>query len=238
MICLLAGATRHGLARVRDREPHRHASCASSACAGSARVLRTDPRVQRVDRRQPPGAHRDHVRPHVPARRAQRPRAAATRSRRPPSSPPSSRPTTANRNRDPAPGTRGWGVKNVLGGDLEPCGFDPLTGFYRDGCCSTGGDDPGVHVVCARMTAEFLAFSQAQGNDLSTPMPEHGFPGLQPGDRWCLCAVPLAGRVRGRRRPAGVPRGHPHPGARVVLGRRACASTRSTCPNTEPAPRH
>ena len=79
-------------------------------------------------------------------------------------------------------------MTNVLGGPLEPCGFDPLTGFYRDGCCSTGGDDPGVHVVCARMTAEFLAFSQAQGNDLSTPMPDHGFPGLVPGDRWCLCA--------------------------------------------------
>jgi uncharacterized protein (DUF2237 family) len=79
-------------------------------------------------------------------------------------------------------------AKNVLGTELEPCGFDPLTGFYRDGCCSTGGDDVGVHVVCAQMTAEFLAFSQAQGNDLSTAVPDAGFPGLQPGDRWCLCA--------------------------------------------------
>jgi len=77
---------------------------------------------------------------------------------------------------------------NVLGNDLEPCSFDPLTGFYRDGCCESGGDDPGVHTVCAVMTLEFLEFSRAQGNDLSTPMPEHGFRGLVPGDRWCLCA--------------------------------------------------
>ena len=77
-------------------------------------------------------------------------------------------------------------AKNVLGDDLEPCGFDPRTGFYRDGCCDTGGDDIGVHVVCARVTAEFLEFSRAQGNDLSTPQP--GFPGLRPGDQWCLCA--------------------------------------------------
>ena len=78
--------------------------------------------------------------------------------------------------------------RNVLGTDLEPCGFDPLTGFYRDGCCDTGAEDAGVHVVCAEMTAEFLAFSAAQGNDLSTPRPQHGFAGLQPGERWCLCA--------------------------------------------------
>ena len=77
--------------------------------------------------------------------------------------------------------------RNVLGGDLRPCSADPLTGFYRNGCCDTGGDDVGVHVVCARMTAEFLAFSVARGNDLVTPVPEHGFPGLQPDDRWCLC---------------------------------------------------
>jgi uncharacterized protein (DUF2237 family) len=77
-------------------------------------------------------------------------------------------------------------AKNVLGADLESCSDDPLTGFYRDGCCETGGEDAGVHVVCARMTAEFLAFSKAAGNDLSTPGP--GFPGLKPGDRWCLCA--------------------------------------------------
>ncbi len=77
-------------------------------------------------------------------------------------------------------------AKNVLGTDLEPCGFDPVTGFYRNGCCETGADDAGVHVVCAVMTAEFLDFSAAQGNDLSTPRP--GFAGLQPGDSWCLCA--------------------------------------------------
>jgi uncharacterized protein len=79
-------------------------------------------------------------------------------------------------------------AKNVLGQELQPCGLDPLTGFYRDGCCSTGAEDFGVHVVCARMTAEFLEFSRATGNDLSTPQPAAGFPGLQPGDRWCLCA--------------------------------------------------
>ncbi len=79
-------------------------------------------------------------------------------------------------------------ARNVLGTDLEPCGFDPLTGFYRDGCCETGAEDVGVHVVCAEMTAEFLEFSAAAGNDLSTPRPEFGFMGLRPGDRWCLCA--------------------------------------------------
>ena len=77
---------------------------------------------------------------------------------------------------------------NVLGGRLEPCSDEPRTGFYRDGCCNTGPEDLGLHVVCARMTAKFLAFSKAHGNDLSTPHPEFGFPGLKPGDRWCLCA--------------------------------------------------
>ena len=79
-------------------------------------------------------------------------------------------------------------ARNVLGGELEPCSLDPLTGFYRNGCCDTGGDDAGVHVVCARMTADFLAFSATRGNDLATPVPAFGFPGLRPGDRWCLCA--------------------------------------------------
>jgi len=79
-------------------------------------------------------------------------------------------------------------ARNVLGGELEPCSFDPLTGFARDGCCDNYGDDAGVHVVCAEMTEEFLAFSVAQGNDLVTPMPQYGFPGLTPGDRWCVCA--------------------------------------------------
>jgi uncharacterized protein (DUF2237 family) len=77
---------------------------------------------------------------------------------------------------------------NVLGGPLQSCGTKPVTGFFRDGCCNTGPGDVGVHTVCAVMTAEFLAFSKAAGNDLSTAVPEYGFPGLKPGDRWCLCA--------------------------------------------------
>jgi uncharacterized protein (DUF2237 family) len=79
-------------------------------------------------------------------------------------------------------------VTNVLGGPLHPCSAEPRTGFYRDGCCNTGPEDLGLHVVCTQVTAEFLAFSAARGNDLSTPMPEFGFPGLKPGDRWCVCA--------------------------------------------------
>lgn len=79
-------------------------------------------------------------------------------------------------------------ARNVLGGPLAACSTDPLTGFYRNGCCDTGAGDFGVHVVCAEMTASFLAFSKSRGNDLSTPNPEHHFPGLKPGDRWCLCA--------------------------------------------------
>ena len=78
--------------------------------------------------------------------------------------------------------------RNVLGGPLAACSTKPLTGFYRDGCCRTGMDDHGNHSVCAVMTVEFLAFSQSRGNDLSTPRPEYEFPGLSPGDRWCLCA--------------------------------------------------
>jgi len=77
---------------------------------------------------------------------------------------------------------------NVLGGPLQPCSVEPRTGFYRDGCCNTGPEDLGLHVVCTQVTAEFLEFSAETGNDLSTPMPEFGFPGLQPGDRWCVCA--------------------------------------------------
>jgi len=79
-------------------------------------------------------------------------------------------------------------AKNVLGTDLVPCSLDPMTGFYRDGCCNVGEDDKGVHAVCVVMSAEFLMFSRAVGNDLSTPHPEFGFPGLKPGDQWCLCA--------------------------------------------------
>ncbi len=78
--------------------------------------------------------------------------------------------------------------KNVLGQDLQPCSLEPKTGFYRDGCCETGPHDHGVHVVCAQMTEQFLQYTKAQGNDLSTPRPEYDFPGLKAGDRWCLCA--------------------------------------------------
>jgi uncharacterized protein (DUF2237 family) len=78
-------------------------------------------------------------------------------------------------------------AKNVLGTDLEVCSRDPLTGFFRDGKCNTCGEDTGMHTVCVETTAEFLEFSRLAGNDLSTPMPQYRFPGLQPGDRWCVC---------------------------------------------------
>lgn len=79
-------------------------------------------------------------------------------------------------------------ARNVLGNDLEPCCYEPLTGYYRDGFCQTGAGDSGVHTVCAVMSDAFLKFSRDQGNDLSTPRPEYEFPGLNAGDRWCLCA--------------------------------------------------
>jgi len=78
---------------------------------------------------------------------------------------------------------------NVLGEPLVPCSYDPLTGFFRDGCCRTDDEDVGTHVVCSKVTAEFLAFSKSRGNDLMTPRPEYRFRGLKPGDRWCLCAL-------------------------------------------------
>jgi uncharacterized protein (DUF2237 family) len=78
---------------------------------------------------------------------------------------------------------------NVVGGELLPCSAEPLTGFYREGCCSTGSEDVGSHTVCTVLTAEFLEFSKAAGNDLSSPRPEWGFAGLRPGDRWCVCAA-------------------------------------------------
>ncbi|HEX7634975.1 MAG TPA: DUF2237 domain-containing protein, partial [Noviherbaspirillum sp.] len=78
---------------------------------------------------------------------------------------------------------------NVFGEPLVPCSFDPITGFFRDGCCKTSNDDIATHVICAIMTEEFLEFSVSQGNDLVTPMPELGFPGLKPGDRWCVCVM-------------------------------------------------
>ena len=78
---------------------------------------------------------------------------------------------------------------NVLGGELESCSTSPMTGFFRNGCCDTGREDHGLHVVCIQATREFLEFSQMAGNDLSTPMPMYEFPGIKPGDRWCLCAL-------------------------------------------------
>lgn len=78
-------------------------------------------------------------------------------------------------------------AKNVFGEPLATCGTDPVTGFYRTGCCETGAEDMGLHLVCAEMTDEFLEFSESRGNHLATPVPEYGFPGLMPGDRWCLC---------------------------------------------------
>jgi len=85
-------------------------------------------------------------------------------------------------------GPRG-AARNVLGGPLLPCSVAPLTGWFRDGCCNTDANDRGLHVVCCEMTEAFLAFSLRAGNDLSTPRPEYGFPGLNPGDRWCVCAA-------------------------------------------------
>ena len=81
------------------------------------------------------------------------------------------------------------GQTNVLGGNLASCSHDPVTGYFRDGCCNTGPSDHGLHTVCAVMTDAFLAFSKDAGNDLSTPMPDYGFPGLKAGDQWCLCAA-------------------------------------------------
>ena len=111
---------------------------------------------------------------------------------------------------------------NVLGGPLDECSADPATGFFRNGCCDTSDEDRGSHTVCAVMTAEFLAYSKYVGNDLSTPHPEFQFPGLKPGDSWCL--LPLRGAVpagpRGGVRAEGEPPGHPPAGAgdRAALG--------------------
>ena len=87
------------------------------------------------------------------------------------------------------PQSNGAKARNVLGESLQACCTDPMTGFYRDGHCHTGPDDRGVHVVCAVMTEDFLTYTKAQGNDLSTPRPQYNFPGLKPGDGWCLCAA-------------------------------------------------
>ncbi len=79
--------------------------------------------------------------------------------------------------------------RNVLGGPIQPCSHDPMTGYFRDGCCHTDDSDQGSHTVCVRLSADFLEYSKGVGNDLSTPWPEYGFPGLKPGDQWCLCAA-------------------------------------------------
>ena len=91
--------------------------------------------------------------------------------------------------------------KNVLGTELKPCGMDPLTGFYRTGSCETGPDDRGVHTVCAVLTDEFLEFTKSNGNDLSSPLPQFGFPGLKAGQRWCLCAARWLEAERAGRAP-------------------------------------
>jgi uncharacterized protein (DUF2237 family) len=91
---------------------------------------------------------------------------------------------------------------NVLGTALQPCCTDPMTGFYRDGYCRTGPGDYGLHTVCVEVTEEFLAFSRAAGNDLSTPIPQYGFPGLRAGDRWCLCVTRWQEALEAGRAPA------------------------------------
>ena len=102
--------------------------------------------------------------------------------------------------------------RNVLGEKLESCSFEPATGFFRNGCCDTSPEDVGSHTVCVVMTTEFLAFSKAAGNDLSTPMPAFGFPGLQPGNRWCLCAPRWQEALAAGKAPRVVLRA-PHEGA-------------------------
>ena len=92
-------------------------------------------------------------------------------------------------------------AKNVLGTELAECSLSPRTGFYRDGCCNTGPGDTGLHLVCTQVTREFLEFSRARGNDLSTPVPAYQFPGLQPGDRWCLCVLRWKEALRAGRAP-------------------------------------
>ena len=93
---------------------------------------------------------------------------------------------------------------NVLGEPLTPCSEEPMTGFFRDGCCNTSPEDLGRHVVCVRVTADFLEFSKSRGNDLSTAMPEFGFPGLKPGDQWCLCAARWQEALEAGKAPRGV----------------------------------
>ncbi len=112
-------------------------------------------------------------------------------------------------------------AKNVLGTELEECSLDPVTGFYRDGCCNTGADDLGLHTVCAEMTDEFLAFSKARGNDLSTPNEMYEFPGLKAGDRWCLCVLRWKEAFEAKYGTARQTGSHAHVGARVRQPRRS-----------------
>jgi uncharacterized protein len=101
-----------------------------------------------------------------------------------------------------APANKGAPLRlNVLGTPLADCSKNPMTGFFRNGCCDTSAEDEGSHTVCVVLTAEFLAFSQGCGNDLSTPHPEYGFPGLKPGNRWCLCAPRYAEALAAGRAP-------------------------------------
>ena len=115
--------------------------------------------------------------------------------------------------RDPLPGSQAF---NVLGGPLEPCSVNPLTGFFRDGSCCTGADDVGLHTVCVQVTDDFLAFSRAQGNDLSTPRLEWDFPGLKAGDRWCLCAARWQEALEAGKAPGVVLRATNQASLRVV----------------------
>ena len=111
------------------------------------------------------------------------------------------RPPPARRLLARMPKSKSATAKNVLGTELKECSQEPMTGFFRDGCCNTSNEDLGAHPVCAVMTAEFLEFSKQAGNDLSTPRPEFGFPGLKPGDRWCLCAARWAEALEDGRAP-------------------------------------
>ena len=134
---------------------------------------------------------------------------------------------TSERARDTAP----VADRNVLGTELEPCGIDPVTGFFRDGCCHTGPEDVGSHTICAVVTAEFLAHQRGIGNDLQTPMPTYGFPGLTPGDRWCVTAANwLRAHMDGAAAYVCSP---PRMSGRSRSCRcRRSRSTRSTCPRT------
>jgi uncharacterized protein (DUF2237 family) len=120
-------------------------------------------------------------------------------------------------------GGRPSSPRNVLGDRLDVCSMEPKTGFFREGCCNTNREDVGSHTVCAVMTAEFLEFSQSRGNDLSTPMPQFGFPGLKPGDRWCLCAPRWREALEAGQAPRVVLRATHEGRPRPLLARRSQA---------------